>query len=179
METQPVRSVCIVYTGDGKGKTTAAFGLCMRAAGHGKKSLIIQFMKGPGNKYGEALLAWERIPEIKVVKSGRDCFVSKEKPDPEDVRLAMGGLSLAEEAVASGEYHIVVLDEINVAMNYGLVPVERVLRLMKNRNPNTHVVLTGRYAPPEVIEAADTVTEMRLVKHHYYQGVPALESVEF
>ncbi|MGB9866888.1 MAG: cob(I)yrinic acid a,c-diamide adenosyltransferase [Bacillota bacterium] len=179
MEKGKRTSLCIVYTGDGKGKTTAAFGLCMRAAGHGKKSLVIQFMKGSGNKYGEAVLAAERIPEIKVVKSGRDCFVSRDKPHPDDIRLAAEGLALAEESVASGQYHIVVLDEINVAIDYGLVPIERVLRLINNRNPATHVVLTGRYARPEIIEAADTVTEMRLVKHHYYNGVPALESVEF
>lgn len=172
-------SVCIVYTGNGKGKTTAAFGLCMRAAGHGKKCLVIQFMKGPGNEYGEASFVAEKVPEISVLRFGRNEFVSKENPSQEDVKLALEGISFAEKACTSGEYQLVVLDEINVAVDYGLVPVDRVLSLIRERHPLTSIVLTGRYAHEKVIEAADTVTEMRLLKHHYYAGVSALECIEY
>ncbi|HHV78899.1 MAG TPA: cob(I)yrinic acid a,c-diamide adenosyltransferase [Firmicutes bacterium] len=172
-------SVCIVYTGNGKGKTTAAFGLCMRAAGHGKRCLVVQFMKGPGNEYGEASLAAARIPEIQVVRFGRDEFVSKEQPAAEDVRLAQDGVAFALDAAISGKYDLIVLDEINVAVDYGLVDVQRVLQIIRERHPHTNLVLTGRNARDEICEASDTVTEMKLVKHHYYAGVPALECIEY
>ncbi|MGB9667780.1 MAG: cob(I)yrinic acid a,c-diamide adenosyltransferase [Thermosulfidibacteraceae bacterium] len=167
-----------VYTGDGKGKTTAALGLAFRAAGHGMKTLIVQFMKGCVF-YGELESAKKMDPYIKIVQVGREEFVKKGDPDEIDVRLAREGLELAYKAISSGEYDIVVLDEINVAVDYGLIPLEEVLDLIRNKPENLELVLTGRYAHPEIVKAADLVTEMLEIKHYYSdKGVDARDGIE-
>ncbi len=166
-----------VYTGDGKGKTTAALGLALRAAGHGLRSFIMHFMKG-NLEYGE-LTAQKYLPGLIIVlQGGRETFVSKDNPDAEDIRLAQQAFDSCKQAMASGEYDIVVLDEINVAVDFGLIPCEEVLELMRGKPDGMELVLTGRYADPRIIEAADLVTEMRLVKHYYDSGIAARLGIE-
>jgi len=166
-----------LYTGDGKGKTTAAFGLALRAAGHGRRVLILQFMKG-SERYGEVLAA-RRLAGVAVEQYGRDDFVRRGAPTAEDRRLAAAGMARARQAVASGDYDLVILDELNVAVAYGLVPEDDVLALIKGKAAALELVLTGREAPPALIEAADLVTEMKEIKHPYQRGVKAREGVEY
>lgn len=166
-----------VYTGNGKGKTTAALGLALRACGRGLRVLMIQFMKG-GGPYGEHLAAVELAPLFTIVPSGRPGWVKRPVPDPEDVNLARAAFARAETAVTGGEYDLVILDEINGAISLGLIPLEDVLRLMKRKPATLELVLTGRDAPQEVIAGADLVTEMTEVKHYYRAGVPSREGIE-
>jgi len=166
-----------VYTGNGKGKTSAAFGLALRATGRGLKVCIIQFIKG-GFDYGELYVA-DKLPGLKLKAFGRGKFVSEKKPDKEDVDLAEEALKTAEEAVKSREYDVIVLDEVNVALNLKLVRTERVLQLIKDKPAQTELVLTGRKAPKEIIEAADLVTEMVEVKHPYNKGFKARKGIEY
>ncbi len=166
-----------VYTGNGKGKTTASLGLAIRAVGHGRKVMIIQFMKG--RDYGETLALEKYLPDIKLYKCGQDSFVKKTKISPIDIELARKGFEFAREAVLSEKYDLVILDEINVAIYYKLVPLQEVLDLIKNKPEKIDLGLTGRYAAPEVIELADLVTEMKEIKHPFSQGVSAREGFEF
>jgi len=167
----------MVYTGNGKGKTTAALGLAMRAMGHGKKVYFLQFMKGSKN-YGEVRLA-SSLPLLTLIQSGLETFVIKGSPSEEDLRLARQGLDAAKEAVMSGEYELVVLDEINVALDYNLIPLDEVLDLLRNKPVSLDLVLTGRYVPPQVLERADLISEVQEVKHHYSSGVQAREGIEY
>lgn len=166
-----------VYTGNGKGKTTAALGLCLRAAGHGMRSHIIQFMKGQID-YGEleAVKRFEGL--VRLTQGGRECFVSKTCPDPEDKRLAQETLALAREAMREGGVDILVLDEINVALDFGLIALDDVLALIRAKPEKMELILTGRNAHPRVIEAADLVTEMREIKHYWDKGVTARTGIE-
>ena len=166
-----------VYTGDGKGKTTAALGLALRAMGHGLRVFVIHFMKG-NIRYGELEMARKLGPDLEIRQMGRETFVNRENPDPEDVRLAREALVLAGEVTGAGKYDLVVLDEVNVAVDFGLIPVDGVLELMRNRPKHVELVLTGRNAHPEVVAEADLVTEMKLIKHYYDRGVAAREGVE-
>lgn len=166
-----------VYTGDGKGKTTAALGQALRAWGHGRRVIVIQFMKGRIN-YGE-LAAAEKLDGFDIIQMGREIFVSKENPDPVDVEMARDALRLLGDKVKSGDYDMVIADEINVALDFGLIDLEPVLELMNNKPPELELVLTGRSAHPEVIEAADLVSEVREIKHHFKEGVSAREGVEY
>lgn len=170
------RGTIQLYTGDGKGKTTAAIGLAVRAAGHGWRIAVIQFMKG--RLYGE-LASAERLPGLEIEQHGRDEFVDPKDPEQIDRDLAARGWSRAEEIVDAGEVDMLILDEINVACSFGLVPVEKVVALARRRPASMELVLTGRYAADELIEIADTVTEMREVKHHYRAGVQAREGIEY
>jgi len=166
-----------VYTGDGKGKTTAALGQALRACGHGFRVFMVQFMKGSEN-YGEVMI-FGKVPGFKLVQSGLPTFVEKGNPSEEDLRLAREGMELARKAVEDGTWDIVILDEINVAVDYGLVDVDEVLDLTKKRPPRMELILTGRYAPKEFIEIADLVTEMKEVKHHYAGGEEMREGIEY
>ncbi|MBE2887159.1 cob(I)yrinic acid a,c-diamide adenosyltransferase [Geobacter anodireducens] len=169
---------CIqVYTGNGKGKTTAALGLAFRAAGRGFRVLMIQFMKG-GGPYGEHEAAKRLAPELTIIATGRPGWVNRENPDPEDVRLAHEALDMARAALTGECYDLVILDEINGAVSFGLVPVDDVLDLMALKPPRVELVLTGRNADERVIAAADLVTEMREIKHYYRAGVPARTGIE-
>ncbi len=165
-----------VYTGNGKGKTTAAFGLAMRASGRGRKVCIVQFMK-PDAGYGEQISA--RKLGIEVHPFGTNRFVNKNNPAREDVELARAALELAREKIKSGSYDLVILDEINVAMDFNLIPVNEVLDLLSSIPDKTEVVLTGRYAPDSIVERADLVTEMKEVKHYFRKGVMAREAIEY
>jgi cob(I)alamin adenosyltransferase len=166
-----------VYTGSGKGKTTASLGLAVRAAGHGLKTVIIQFMKG-WIDYGELAGVRMLAPYVEIHQAGRDTFVNRKNPDPEDVRLALEGWELASGIISRREADIVVLDEINCAMDFGLLPVGEVLEAIRRKPDGMELILTGRGAPPEIIDAADLVTEMREIRHYYAKGVDARVGVE-
>jgi cob(I)alamin adenosyltransferase len=166
-----------VYTGNGKGKTTSALGLALRACGHGLKVLMIQFMKG-STDYGEVMIS-DKVPGFTLIQSGLPTFVEKGNPSEEDLRLAREGLGLAVKAVEEAGCDILILDEINVAVDYGLVSVKDVLDLIRRKPPTMEVILTGRYAPDEFLEVADLVTEMKEVKHHYASGLQMREGIEY
>ena len=166
-----------VYTGNGKGKSSAAFGLALRAIGRGLKVYIIQFIKG-GFDYGELYIV-DKLPNLTLKAFGRGKFVTEKPPGKADVELAEEAFALAEEVVKSGEYDIVILDEINVALNLKLIKIEKVLGLIKNKPKHVELVLTGRYAPNEIIEAADLVTEMKEVKHPFNKGYQARKGIEY
>jgi len=166
-----------VYTGDGKGKTSAAFGLALRAVGRGLKVYIVQFIKG-GFDYGELYIV-EKIPNLKLATFGRGRFVTEIPPSEEDSKLAREAFELAKKVVKSGEYDVVVLDEVNVVLNLKMISIDEVMDLVKNKPKHVELILTGRYAPVQIIDAADLVTEMREVKHPYAQGVPPRKGIEF
>jgi len=166
-----------LYTGDGKGKTTAAFGLALRALGHGYRVLVIQFMKG-SSRYGE-LKSASRLRGLRIVRFGKKSHVKKGAATRKDLDEASKAVRSAREALRGGRFDIVILDEVNVAVDYGLVPVGDVLELIRNKNPKVELVLTGRYAHPSLIEAADLVSEMREIKHYYRQGVKARRGIEY
>jgi len=177
-ETHPLgKGYVQVYTGNSKGKTTAALGLAFRAMGHGLKTYIGQFMKG--QPYGELEAAKMVHPYITIEQYGKDTFVHVQKPpQEEDVRIAQEGLAKAIEAMLSGRYDIVIFDEITTAHHFHLISIDDMLGVIANKPDNVEVVFTGRYAPPEVIAAADLVTEMREIKHYYQKGVEAREGIE-
>ncbi|HEY5493299.1 MAG TPA: cob(I)yrinic acid a,c-diamide adenosyltransferase [Candidatus Anoxymicrobiaceae bacterium] len=166
-----------VYTGDGKGKTTAAIGLAMRAIGKGLKVFMIQFLKG--RAYGEVATSRMLPDSFTLVQSGLDTFVKKGEPTEEDLRLAHEGLELAREAIMSGDWDIVILDEVSVAVELGVLKVAEVLPLIDERPTTVELVLTGRYAPAEFCERADLITEMKKIKHCYDAGVGMREGIEF
>lgn len=165
-----------VYTGNGKGKTTAAFGLALRAAGAGQNVFFAQFVKGRSYSEIRAVERW--LPTITVKQYGRGCFIV-ETPTQEDVAAARHGLEEVAEIIRSGTYGLVVLDEACIAMHYRLFSVDELLSALRSRHQSTEVVVTGRYAPPELVAAADLVTEMREIKHYYNEGHTAREGVEF
>jgi len=166
-----------VYTGDGEGKTLTAFGLALRAVGHGYKVIIVQFMKGRKD-VGEYKVRDRLKPEYEIYQFGREDFVDLGSPLPIDYELAKRGLEFAEKALER-KPRVLVLDEINLAAAIGLVKVEDVLKLLEKVPEETVVVLTGRGAPKEFIEVADLVTEMREIKHPHKRGVEARKGIEY
>jgi cob(I)alamin adenosyltransferase len=164
-----------VYTGNGKGKTTAAIGLAIRALGAGWRVFIAQFLKSGEYSEHKALARFSDRLTIKTY--GRNVFIRGE-PDPEDIRLAQEGMEEIQTVITTGQYGLVVLDEANVAVRYGLIEVEQILDLIDKRVEGVELVLTGRYADPRLIERADLVTEMQEIKHYYEQGVKARLGVE-
>lgn len=187
------KSLVQVYTGEGKGKTTAAMGLALRALGHGMKVYVIQFLKG-GSHIGEIIASRKLLKNFTVRQFGRDCPYSEQmekgliecencrhcfKPDDKDKQNAMKGLKLAEKVLESGKYDIVILDEINVVLKNKLLPVRDVMKLIKKKNPQTELILTGRYAPKQIIDAADLVTEMKEIKHPMRKGMFGRRGVEY
>lgn len=174
------RGLIIVYTGPGKGKTTAALGLAFRAVGQGLRVLMVQFIKGSWH-YGE-LDAAQMLGDgrFQLVPMGRGFVkVGAEKPDPEDIRLVEEAWQFASDKIASGQYDLVILDEINYAISYKMLAPEAVVEALQKKPEPVHVVLTGRNAHPSVVELADLVTEMREVKHHYKAGIAAQRGIEF
>lgn len=165
-----------VYTGDGKGKTTAALGLALRAAGHGLRTYIGQFLKG--RPTGELKAAKLLEPYLTIEQFGEASFVLT-KGDPRQAALVRQGLQRIRQVLTSSEYDIVVLEEINVALDLELISLEEVLALLEERPSDVELVLTGRGAPQELISRADLVTEMVAIKHPYEQGVKARRGIEF
>jgi len=157
-----------VYTGKGKGKTTAALGLALRAAGAGLKVYIGQFIKKGCYSEVKALKKYRK--NIKIEQFGRGCFIRK-KPNEKDIALAKRGLNIIREIIAANKYDLVILDEINVALYFNLVSVKDVQNVLKNKPKNIELILTGRKAPKEILKCADLITEMQEIKHYYCRGV--------
>jgi len=170
----------IVYTGKGKGKTTAALGMVLRAVGHGFKVAMIQFIKGSWY-YGELTSSSRLEPDFELVAAGKGFvgIIDDNKPIEDHVRAAKEALQISKEKIISGKYDIVILDEINYAVNLKLISAEDVLELIKLKPLKTTLVLTGNYASEKVIESADLVTEMREIKHPYRQGKKAKRGIDF
>lgn len=167
----------MVNTGPGKGKTTAALGVALRAIGHHHAVKMIQFMKGDPF-YGEILVR-DRLPELEIEQFGLDRFVDPKSPEPEQIARAQAGFEAARGAVMSGDYHVVILDEVNVAMAFGLVDTGAVVDLLRNKPGHVEVILTGRDAPEAIVEAADYVNVVTDVKHPYQKNIPARVGIEF
>jgi len=166
-----------VYTGTGKGKTTASLGLALRALGHGWKVYMVQFMKSTGS-YGEMSMA-KALPGFTLVQAGLPTWVKRSQPSEDDLKVAREGYRLAKEAVSSGDYQLVILDEVNVAVDHGLFNVEEVLDLIQGKADTVELVLTGRYAHEKILELADYVTEGKMVKHPFQKGISAREGIEY
>lgn len=166
-----------IFTGNGRGKTSAALGLTLRAVGHGLRVRIISFMKGD-YPYGEHV-ALSRFPEVTISQFGHEGFVNPRSVTAEEKEQAYLALMAAREAIFSGEYDLVILDEINVAVAWGLLETEEVVGLVKGSPEATELILTGRYADPRLIELADLVTEMVEVKHPYQKGVLARRGFDY
>ena len=185
MPAAPRRGLIILHTGPGKGKTTAALGLALRALGHGWRVLVIQFFKGDWPVvYGELELAKRLHPQMEVLQLGRGFvkIMGDKKPFSDHVSAARQALEITREKMLSGEYDLIILDEVNYAlghMDFKLIELGDVLQLIKEKPPQIHLILTGRGAPQEVIDAADLVTEMKEIKHPMKRGIPAQQGVDF
>ncbi|MEN6357560.1 MAG: cob(I)yrinic acid a,c-diamide adenosyltransferase [Armatimonadota bacterium] len=168
-----------VYTGEGKGKTTAALGTAMRAVGWGLKVCVIQFIKGYAD-IGEALFA-KRFPENLTIKQfTTDCSRSiDEKKVSQRKRVSQEAMAYAEQAVRNNNYDLIILDEINNAAHFNLIETDRILQMIQNKPEHLELILTGRDAPQEIIEAADYVTEMKMIKHPYEQGIQARKGIDY
>ena len=163
-----------IYTGDGKGKTTAAFGLAVRALCAGKSVYIGQFVKSM--QYNETRVT-EKFDRIRIEQFGNGCMLTREAVE-DDVRMAHEGLVRCKEILLSDEYDLVILDELTIALFLGLLESDEVLNLLRSKHPETEVVVTGRYASQELIDIADLVTDMREVKHYYTQGVLSRDGID-
>lgn len=170
------RGLVEVYTGDGRGKTTAAIGLAFRAAGHGLRVHVIQFMKGDEG-YGE-FQSCKAHPLIAIEQYGRKEFVNPNEPTTVDLELAARGMERARQVLSEGEADLVILDELCVAVGFNLVKVDEVLALLDIRPSHVELLITGRMAPPELLDRADLVTDMRAVRHPFEQGVMAREGID-
>jgi cob(I)alamin adenosyltransferase len=171
------RGLVMVITGNGKGKTTAAFGQALRAIGQNYNVFVLQFMKG--RKYGEFIAAEKYLPRLTIRMSGLDSFVMRDNPAAIDIELAEKGLDIARKAILSGKYDMVILDEINVALDFKLINLKEVIDLIKNKPPALNLILTGRYAPEGIIKLADTVSEVKEIKHHYAAGIKDRAGIEY
>lgn len=172
------KGLILVYTGKGKGKTTAAVGLAVRASGHDKKVLIVQFKKCDSN-CGEIRAIHKYLPNIKVIQTGKNRISPEGILVEDDSSLAWKGFLVGKEELMSGKYDLVIFDEINVAVDYGLLPVEEVLTMLSQRPAQVDIVLTGRNAHQEIIDVADMVSEVRMIKHHFQAGIKARAGIEF
>jgi cob(I)alamin adenosyltransferase len=171
------KGLVLVITGNGKGKTTSAFGQALRAVGQGYKVLIIQFMKG--RDYGEFVAAEKYLPRLTILRFGLDSFVMRDNPAQVDIELARQGFEYAQEAIASGKYNMIILDEINVAVDFKLIDLKQVVEMIKNKPTTLDLILTGRYAAKEIIKLADTVSEVKEIKHHYAAGIKDRAGIEY
>lgn len=164
-----------IYTGNGKGKTTAAFGLALRAVGADKKVYFAQFVKG--QVYSEVKAVLNYLPQISIKQFGLECFI-RNKPTQADMDIARQGFNEVSDIIQSGIYDVVVLDEANIAIYYNLFTVEELINVLNSKPEETEIIITGRYAPQELIDIADLVTEMKEVKHYYNKGVLARVGIE-
>lgn len=171
---EPEKGYLHVYTGNGKGKTTAAFGLALRALCAGKRVFVAQFVKSM--QYNETAVA-DHFDGIEIHQYGRGCFINRPAA-PEDRAAAEAGWETCREVLRSDRFDVVILDELSIAFHYELLDVDRVLDDIRARNPHIEVVVTGRYAPPALVEAADLVTDMQEIKHYYTQGVLSRNGID-
>ena len=173
------KGLILINTGPGKGKTTAALGTALRAVGNGMRVLVLQFLKGSWH-YGELDAVLAHAPNFVLKQMGRGFVkVGGAETDPEDIRLVEAAWAEAREAILSGEWDLVILDEINYAISYGMLDPAKVVETLEARPEMVHVILTGRNAHPLLVELADTVTEMREVKHAYQKGILAQRGIEY
>ena len=179
MKEKDDKGLIIVHTGDGKGKTTAAIGMAFRGAGHKLKSLIIQFIKGSW-KYGELEAAKNMSQWLDIIPMGKGFIrLDKDGPDIDDEKAIAHAWDFFSEKMASKEYDMIILDEINYVISYDLIKVETLIKALKDKPENLHIVLTGRDVHPEIIKIADLVTEMKEIKHPFKNGIKAQKGVEF
>lgn len=167
-----------VFTGEGKGKTTAAVGMAVRAIGRGYKVFMVQFLKAPDTS-GEQLALKMLAPMITLKPMGRKGFIFRRGCDPQDVEMAKQALEETRSAMLNGAFDVIIMDEVNVAIHLGLIDVEDVLDLMNSKPDNVELVLTGRYARPEIINRADVALEMKKLKHHFDHGMTARNGIEY
>ena len=172
------KGLVLINTGPGKGKTTAAFGLALRALGQGFRVLILQFMKGRANIGEIKALSHIDLP-LEIQQVGRDVFFKSRACEPIDIYLATKGLSDFCEAMASGRYDMIILDEVIMAIDFGLIELEDILKAIAAKPAALHLILTGRNAPAELIKVADLVTEMQEIKHPFHQGIAAQKGIEY
>jgi len=165
-----------VYTGNGKGKTTAAFGLALRSVGAGMKVFIGQFVKG--KQYNENMAVARYLKNVTVKQYGLGCFIVN-TPTEDDIRAAGKGLGEMRKIIQEGKHDLVIMDEVNIALFYKLIDVNQLIEIIKAKPDHVELVLTGRYAPQEIIDMADLVTEMKEVKHYYQQGIEARDGIEY
>lgn len=165
-----------IYTGTGKGKTTAALGVALRGAGYGLKTLMLSFLKDDPN-YGEARIA-AQIPCFKLEQVGRDAFVNFRNPDPIDLNMCRQGWERAKQAVLNKECDILILDELNIVLWTKMLPLEEVVGFLKEHKTELELILTGRGAPEELLKAADLVTDMQEVKHYFHKGVSSRNGID-
>lgn len=169
-----------IYTGDGKGKTTASLGLALRALGHGWKVLVIQFTKGDGaTTYGEITSSSKFLPNLDVVQFGMDRVCYSHNVCLDDYKEAKKGWEFAKKAINSGEYQLIILDEINICTSMNMIKVSDVKDTLLHKPDNLEIVLTGRYAHPELVALAHLVTEMKPIKHYFDTGVMARQGIEY
>lgn len=178
MENKAASGLLIVHTGNGKGKTTAALGLALRTIGHDGKVFMTQFLKGRPDT-GECLAAARHLSGLTIRQYGRPQFVTAATIQDVDRQMAHEALSDASQAIRSGAYRLVIMDEANVAVTLGLLSVQELLSAVSHRHPGVSVVVTGRDAHQDLLSAADLVTEMCEIKHPYHSGIPAQEGIEF
>lgn len=171
------RGLIIVHTGKGKGKSTAAFGLAIRAIGHGMRVGIVQFVKGVWETGERSVLA--RFPELVTLKAMGEGFTWDTQDRARDIAAARRAWETAKEMIADPSYNMIILDELNIVLRYDYLPLEEVLEALKNKPRKKHVVVTGRNAKPALVEIADLVTEMTLIKHPFRAGVKAQPGIEF
>jgi cob(I)alamin adenosyltransferase len=177
METVRRSGLVHIYTGNGKGKTTAALGLGLRAVGHGLRVFLLQFMKGDPN-YGE-LLALQEMDGFDTLQAGLPTFVRKGDPSADDLWHAARGLEKATEILRECHHDVVILDEIICAIDYGIFDVDQIMELIDLKPPHVELILTGRNAPPELVEIADLVTECHEVRHPFQEGILARKGIEY
>ncbi len=174
------KGLVIVFTGDGKGKTTSALGIALRACGHNMKVVMLQFIKGSWH-YGELESVKKLSPNFELIPLGKGFvgIIDDRLPREEHIKAAKEALGIAREKITSGNYRIVILDEINVAVRLNLIDIEDLLDLVKAKPERLHLIITGRGADPKLIEAADLVTEMREIKHPYQKGIEAQRGIDY
>ena len=174
------QGLTIIYTGKGKGKTTAALGIALRAAGYKKKICMIQFIKGSWH-YGEMISSKKLEPDFEMIAVGKGFvgIIDDKDPKEEHEKIAKEAIKICQKKILSGNYDIVILDEVNYAVNLGLIDLEEVLKLIKSKPPELDIVLTGNYAKDELIEMAVLVTEMKEIKHPFQKGKKAKKGIDF
>jgi len=178
MKDESVRGLTVIYTGNGKGKTSAALGAVMRAAGHGMKCKVIQFIKANPDT-GELAAAKRLGPDVEIEQTGLGFTWLKKHSDDEHEKAAQAAMAMAMEAIQSGRYALVVLDEVLYALNKGLVTLDQLKSAIAAKNESAHLILTGRGAPQELVDMADMVTSMEEVKHPMKKGIPAQKGIDF